>query len=51
MYYSGGATVWHDNCKSLAWQEASTDFVEDAVAKWPVTLFEDKIAIGELKLS
>lgn len=48
MYYSGGETIWQEQCKALAWQVKSGEFVEKIKAAWPVTLFEENIAIAEV---
>ena len=51
MYYSSNETVWQENTKSLLWQENSDAFVEKTMKAWPVTIYDDLIAIGEVKLS
>ena len=48
MYYSGGETIWQEQCKALAWQYKSEDFITGIKKTWPVTLYEEQIAIAEI---
>jgi len=48
MYYSAGGTIWQENCRSLAWQAKSDEFVQNCMVTWPVTAYDDQIAIGEV---
>lgn len=51
MYFSSAEPVWQDNCKSLLWNERREAFVEKCMADWPITIYEESIAIGEVSLT
>ena len=50
MYMSAADTVWQDECKVLIWQANAESFVKQCMEQWPVTLYDDQIAIGEVNL-
>lgn len=51
MYYSGSQSIWQEKCKALAWQVKSDEFVKACMELWPLTLFDENIAIGEVDLT
>ena len=46
MYYVTGEEAWIADLRALMINERSLAFVDDAVAKWPMEVKENKIAIG-----
>lgn len=51
MYLSSAEPVWQENSKELLWVEKREAFVEKCMADWPMTIYEEVIAIGEVSLT
>lgn len=50
MYFSAANTNWQNECRTALITQMSQQFVEELMAKWPVTVFDKDIAIGEVTL-
>lgn len=48
MYFSGANTNWQNECFNALVLEMSKEFVEKCMEDWPVTVFDDDIAIGNV---
>lgn len=51
MYFSGSELLWKDHCYNQVLLEISQQFVEQAMEKWPITLFDQDIAIGTVEFT
>ena len=51
MFYSSGESYWQEETKALAWQDNSEKFVEGIMNAWPVTIYDELIALGDVALS
>lgn len=50
MYFSAANTNWQSKCRTALITQMSEQYVQQIMEKWPVTIFDEDIAIGEVTL-
>ena len=50
IYFSAANTNWQSKCRTALITQMSEQYVQQIMEKWPVTIFDEDIAIGEVTL-